>query len=202
MTEPGLNSRLRQRSRRAGIMIGISMALTIAVCVGSFSVIYASLNGVVSDFVTQGEVEDRPVATVAPAVAEADVAEAQPTSEAPEPTTPPESAEAAATEDATEPASTEEAEQTETPEDDGEFTPDYAIDSAPSVNLRAGPSVQQSESLGALNFGTQLEYLNESQPTDDPAGDNIAEGDLWLQFRTEDGREGWVREIDVVEIAE
>lgn len=194
MTDPGLNSRLRQRSRRAGIMIGISMALTIAVCVGSFSVLYASLNNVVSDFVTQ--TEEEPTATIAQAPAEPDVAEAVPTE-------PPAEANEAAADDAEAqevPTPTEAPEPTETPEDDGEFTPDYRIDSAPSVNLRAGPGVQQYEAIIALDFETPLEFLDQTEPTSNPAGDGLSQGQVWMLFRTEDGNEGWIREIDVVEI--
>lgn len=193
MTEPGLNSRLRQRSRRAGIMIGISMALTIAVCVGSFSVLYASLNGVVSDFVT--EVEDQPTATVAAAPTEADVTAAQPAEAAPEPTAAPDSEQDA--------APTEEPQPTEQSQDEqGEFNPDYQIASAPSVNLREGPSVQNSASLGALNVDTPLQFLDETTPSTDLAGDGMGEGQLWMLFRTEDGEEGWIRDIDVVEFSE
>jgi hypothetical protein len=44
-----------------------------------------------------------------------------------------------------------------------------------------------------------LMYLDESTPTEDASGDGLNEGDMWMRFRTEDGQEGWIREIDVTE---
>ncbi len=182
MTDPGLNQRLRQRSRRAGVMIGISMALTIAVCVGSFSVIYASLNDFFGDFVSRGEtiaaVRTPTPAQDEPAEEQASNAEPRPT-EAPAPT----------------PEPTEEPTPAPTPtEESDEFDPDYQISGAGSVNLRAGPGTN-FEVVTALPLETPLQYLNEDAPTEDPAED----GERWMKFRTEDGQEGWIREIDVAE---
>ena len=180
MTDPGLTHRLRQRSRRAGLMIGISMAATIAVCIFSFTVIYASLDGVIGDFVSRGQ-EVAAVRTPTPeptAPAESGSSEQQP---APTPT----------------PAPTEAPEPTAAPtptEDSEAFDPDYQISGAGSVNLRAGPGTDY-EVVTALPLETPLEYLNEDAPTDNPAED----GDRWMRFRTEDGLEGWIREIDVSE---
>lgn len=188
MQDPGLNHRLQQRSRRSGFMIGLTMALTLAVCVGSFTFIYAQLEPVVGDFVSDSEAEV--VATNPP-----DVAEAQPTQQpagnnqqqqaAPQPTAEP----------------TEAPDPTEEPTpDDNEFTPDYQIDSPAPVNLRAGPSVNNSgEPIVALPIDAPLMYLDESVPTEDPEGDGLGNGQVWMKFRTEDGEEGWVREIDVTE---
>jgi hypothetical protein len=36
-----------------------------------------------------------------------------------------------------------------------------------------------------------LQYLGEDAPTTDPS-----DGNRWMKFRTENGDEGWVREID------
>ena len=33
MTDSGLSTRLRQQSRRAGLMVGLTMVLTIAICI-------------------------------------------------------------------------------------------------------------------------------------------------------------------------
>ena len=63
MTDPGLNNRLRQRSRRAGLMVGVTMALTIFICVGGFAAIYAGLVPFLSDVVPAQRTEARPPAT-------------------------------------------------------------------------------------------------------------------------------------------
>jgi hypothetical protein len=186
MQDPGLNHRLQQRSRRSGFMIGLTMALTLMVCVGSFTFIYAQLEPVVGDFVSSGE--SAPTPTSEPQVAEAVATEGPqdaPADAAPEPTPEP----------TPEPEPTAEP----TPEDD-EFVPDYQIDSPAPVNLRAGPSVNGSgEPIVAVPVDAPLMYLGESEVTQDPAGDGLNEGDEWLFFRTEEGDEGWIREIDVTE---
>jgi hypothetical protein len=187
MQDPGLNHRLQQRSRRSGFMIGLTMALTLAVCVASFTFIFAQLEPVVGDFVSDGETEAP--ATTAPEVAEAaPTGEANtdaPAQEAPVPTAEP----TAGTDPTPEP----------TPAPD-EFTPDYQIDSPAPVNLRAGPSVNNSgEPIVAVPIDAPLMYLDESRPTEDPSGDGLGDGQVWMKFRTEDGDEGWIREIDVTE---
>lgn len=190
MTDPGLNHRLRQRSRRAGIMIGISMLLTIAVCVGSFSIIYAQLDTIVGDFVSRNE-PNQPRVT-----APAEVAVSAPTQvQSSEPTAPP-PAEPTSVPTET-PADDTEAQPTEEPDSD-EFNPDYQIDSVGSVNLRSGPGTN-SPPIRALPLEEPLQYLGESEESDNPARDGLAEGQEWMHFRTEDGEEGWVRELDVTE---
>lgn len=188
MTDPGLNHRLRQRSRRAGIMIGISMLLTIAVCVGSFSIIYAQLDTIVGDFVTRNELKQ--ARATEPALIAAAAPTQPPSSEpttAPAPTNAPTEA----------PAETTEAEPTQEP-DEGEFDPDYQIDSVGSVNLRSGPGTD-TPAIRALPLEEPLLYLGESQESDNPERDGLTEGQVWMHFRTEDGEEGWVRELDVTE---
>lgn len=191
MTDPGLNHRLRQRSRRAGIMIGLSMLLTMMVCVASFSFIYAGLDDVVGDFVSRAESDAQP--TPLPT----EIAAAAPTEPpAPEPTA------------AADPTPTPEIEQADdagtdtdtetTTEDDAEFQPDYQIDSTGSVNFRTGPGTQ-FETLYALPLEEPLEYLGVAEPSADPEADGLSEGQVWMQFRTENGDEGWIREIDVTE---
>jgi hypothetical protein len=180
MTDPGLNQRLRQRSRRAGFMIGISMALTIAVCVAGFSFIYAALDDVVGDFISR----DVPEPSVPTEIAtEESVAQAPAdTNDEPEPEAQP------TTEPTTEP--TEEPAATS-----GEFVPDYQTSSNASLNFRSEPSTAGGEDtiITTLPQETALQYLNEEQASDNPDQD----GDRWLYFRIEDGTEGWLREIDV-----
>lgn len=179
MTDPGLNRRLRQRSRRAGLMIGISMAFTIGVCVGSFSMIYASLDTFIGDFISQ-DVPTAIVATQPPAQVAVGDAPAQPTvpptqPAAPQPTAPT----AGETQAATQPS----------------FTPDFQTSSQYSLRLRSEPSTDGPDStiITVLPPASPLQYMNHEQATENPAED----GDRWLRFRTEDGQEGWLREIDV-----
>lgn len=182
MAHPGLNHRLRQRSRRAGVMIGVSMALTIALCLAGFSVIYASLDDVLGDFVSREQaaanVEAPAAGTQAaaqePAPTQVPAAQAQPTAvptAAPEPTEPP----------ATPP--------------DAAFTPDYQTSSNYSLNLRSGPSSEGGDEtvVAVMPPASPLQYLNEEAPTDNPEQD----GNRWMRFVTEDGDEGWIRELDV-----
>lgn len=198
MTDRGLNIRLRQRSRRAGLMIGVSMAVTMALCVAGFSVIYSALDGFTSDFVSEN---DRPVQ----ATTEDEVAGPQDT---PEPTA--EADENAAGDDTgeegegngnAEPTATAESpgdNQIEPTQESGEFTPDYQISAGQNINLRSGPGTS-FEPITSLTPEQALQYLGESQETENPSADQLAPGDEWMMFRTEDGEEGWVREIDVGE---
>lgn len=160
-------------------MIGISMALTIAVCVGSFSVIYASLDTFVGDFISRGVPTDaaptQPPAQVAGAVVptEAPAPPAPTQASAPEPTPPP----VATTAPATQPT----------------FAPDYQSRSY-TLNLRSEPSAEGGDAtiVTVLPPSSPLQYLNEEAPTANPARD----GNRWMRFRTENGQEGWLRELD------
>jgi len=180
MTEPGLNTRLRQRSRRAGIMIGISMALTIAVCVAGFSVIYAALDGFTGDFVSRDAPTVEPTASASnDSVATGSIGQTQ------------QAARPIDTIVVESPTAGSIAPPTATP---SAFTPNYQITGSSSVYLRSGPGTS-SQPVTTLDPATKLEFLNDRVKTDDPANDGFS-GD-WLKFRTESGDEGWVREIDV-----
>lgn len=193
MSDPGLSHRLRQRSRRAGFMIGISMVLTIALCAVGFTVIYTALDSYTSDFVSQAETE--------PTEGE-QVAQDNPEEPVETPTTAPE--ENAAAEQPTQAANANSdgntTEQTPTPSPaptpsptaEDEFTPDYQIGSV-TINLREGPSVSTSI-VDVLPPATPLQYLNEDAPAERPQ-----DGDRWMRFETDEGAQGWVREIDVTE---
>lgn len=184
MSDPGLTHRLSQRSRRAGLMIGITMVLTIAFCAVAFTVIYTALEGFTTDFVsgTDGEptvieqVADEPESPATEAPANNDDTNEQANQQAPNnqdslPTpTPPDN---------------------DTQQDEDEFDPDYQLTNSASINLREGPSTSTSI-VDTLPPSTPLEYLNEDAPTESPS-----DGELWMKFRTEDGQEGWIREIDV-----
>lgn len=59
-----------------------------------------------------------------------------------------------------------------------------------TVNFRPGPSIDSGDPVATLDPGTPLQYLDEQTTGDD--------GSIWLRMRTEDGTEGWLREVDTV----
>jgi hypothetical protein len=168
-------------------MIGVSMLLTIALCAVVFTVIYTALDGFTRDFITQTDETPTVVAEAPqdpgnqPAATEPPAAATEPPAEQP----------AQQEQQAAAPTPTAEPEDTAA---DGEFNPDFEIASDVRINLREGPSTATSI-LVSLDPGTQLEYLDQEAPTDSPA-----DGERWMFFATEDGLEGWVREIDVASI--
>jgi hypothetical protein len=186
MRDPGLSFRLSQRSRRSGLMIGLSMVLTIAVLVATFALLYAWLDPFTTDFVTkkqptvvvkQEQIQARNVAdqaaTKAPPAAVAAPTKTTATSTpAPSPT---------ATAAISQITPTSQA-----------FKPDYQIRGDQGINLRSQPTTD-SDIVTTLSPSTPLQYLNQQQPTENPDQD----GPSWMKFRTEDGEVGWVRKIDV-----
>ncbi len=166
-------------------MIGISMALTIAVCVAGFSFIYAALDDTVGDFVAR-DVPDPVIPTQPPtepaAVEPEDPEEEEAVEEEPAPAV-------------TEAPPEDEAEPTE--DQDG-FTPDFQSSAQAELNFRSEPSTSggQETVIQLLEFGTPLQSTGDNQPSDNPDVDG-QEG--WLQFVLEDGTEGWLRAIDVEE---
>ena len=193
MTDPGLNQRLRQRSRRSGLMIGFSMLLTLVVCVGAFTMIYARLEPVVADFVGRGGIEaPTPIPTE------------EPVAQAPEPIAVPEEPDeedATTDEENADPPADGGDNQIEPADDDDPegFTPDYQIEAGGPVNLRPGPGVDSGDAIIALSVATPLMYLDEQQETQDPDRDLMENGQVWMRFRTQDGTEGWIRELDITE---
>jgi uncharacterized protein YgiM (DUF1202 family) len=177
MPNRGLDNRLRQHSRRAGLIIGLSMMLTIALCVGGFAVIYAKIDPFTRDFVTAATLTPTKTATKESKSGQSastnSGGSAQPT-ETPVSDTPTET-----------PAPVE---TTPTATATPGFTPDYVLSSDVRVNLRSGPS-QDTDIVNTLDSGTELQYLNESQDDDN--------GTTWMKFETADGEEGWIRQIDV-----
>jgi hypothetical protein len=173
MTDSGLSTRLKQQSRRAGLMVGITMVLAIAICIFGAAGLFAWLS--------------RPFSDLIPVVAPA--AQIQATAAPTEPTSPPpagagqQGVEAQA--EPTQPAPV--AANSPTAED---FKPTHQIGASQSVNFRSGPSTTDAI-IVALPPETPLQYLNEDAPTANPA-----DGDRWMRFRDEAGDEGWIREID------
>jgi len=191
MTDRGLNNRLRQRSRRAGIMIGISMALTIMVCVASFSVIYSALDRFTTDFIS----DDDPTTVAEEITAPGQTSQQDPTEPAENTDQNDNDGEEQAEEEPT--STTQPSDNQIEPQATSEaFSPDYQIDSNQSINLRSGPGTN-NDIVTTLTIAQPLQYLGQSEESDNPGRDGLAPGQVWMQFRTEDGDVGWVREVDV-----
>ena len=173
MTDTGLSDRLRQQSRRSGMMVGLSMALTIAVCIGAFVFSYARLGSLASDFVSQ-EATFVPTPNLA---ATGIAAVAPPPEPTPTPAPPPPVDEPAAEQAQAGPTATGSA-----------FQPTHQSNSQFPINFRSTPGASDENTiLFALPVATPLQYLGEERTVD---------GAVWMRFRTAEGEEGWIREID------
>ncbi len=177
MTDSGLSTRLRQQSRRAGLMVGITMVLAIAICIFGAAGLFAWLSRPFSDLIPIVA----PAAQIQATSAPIDSPDGQPEVEQP---APPASGSEVQTV-ATEPAPTA---PTAVPSAD--FEPTHQIGASQSVNFRSGPSTSDPV-IVALPPATALEYMDEDEPTTNPS-----DGERWMRFRTENGDEGWIREID------
>jgi Bacterial SH3 domain len=172
MSDPGLTNRLRQRSRRAGLAVGLSMALTIAVCVGGFAWIYAQVDPFFADLVgsdAKATTGSQPTPTAeGTASGSHRAADDQPTKEP--------------TEQPAEPTRTQAPRQTPTPE---EFRATHITNPNSRVNFRPEPNLN-TDPIAQLDPGTPVQALGDEEVDGD--------GNRWLKFRTEDGLEGWLRE--------
>jgi hypothetical protein len=167
------------------MMVGVSMALSIAITIAAFIWLYVQIGPFLSDFIPQDSAAGEPVQT-GPGFTFGTDLTPTPEGEADEPDAPmvnptPDDTDADA--DATDVAAI-------TPEAEPEWQPTHQIRPGPNVNFRSGPNTI-SPTQGALAPGTPLRYLDESQP---------AGGVTWMFFEVEDGTEGWIRDIDVDEI--
>lgn len=194
---PGLEHRLGSRSRRSGLMIGVSIMTAIGILVGGFTVIFAVLNPLVSDFV--GSLPE-PTQVAAGEALAARNSSGDSAGGSAVPTSEPTAAPAAAPTAAPAPTPTPIPEPTAeaTPPEDA-FTPDYRVTAQQRINFREGPGVNTA-AIAGVEPGTELQSLNESQATQNPAADRLSPGSEWLRFRLEDGREGWIRDVDVAPI--
>ncbi len=183
MTNSGLTNRLRQQSRRTGFAVGMAMAVTILLCVGGFVVIYAQVDPLTRDFIAAPATA---TPTEEPRDAEAASNQGNEDAEAsgPAPTEPPED------------DNPEEAAPTPTPEEDEEptptpegFEPTHLSNTQTAVNFRAGPGTD-ADIITTLPASTPLRATGE----EGTGGDGL----VWLEFETEDGTTGWIREIDAV----
>src|SRR5215213_5878011 len=173
MTDSGLSTRLRQQSRRAGLMVGITMVLAIAICIFGAAGLFAWLSRQFYDLFPIVA----PAAQVQHAAQPTEPPDQQPVGEEPA---------IAAPAEPTQPAP---AAPTNSPTAD-DFEPTHQIGAGQSVNFRSGPSTTDPI-IVALPPDTPLQYLNEDAPTENPS-----DGDRWMRFRNEAGDEGWIREID------
>lgn len=165
MTDSGLSTRLRQQSRRAGLMVGITMVLAIAICIFGAALLFAALSRPFSDLIPV-IAPAAEVTTLETPVAETEEPAPEPQAQAAvEPTEPPAAAEAAPTEVA--------------------FEPTHQISALTSVNFRTGPSVDDAVII-ALSPATPLQFLDEEEAAPD--------GENWMKFRSESGDEGWILE--------
>lgn len=177
--QTGLNERLNQHTRRSGMLVGVSMALVVALLIGSFTWLFFRLDPFFTDFAGRTGVERAsPIAAlgaIAARRATARVAAAtRSASTFPQPPTPTALAPATPLAAAT-----------------PGFTATHAIaDFGQQVNLRAGPSAGSSR-VALLAPGSRLQFLNEEER----AGETI-----WLRFQTERGDTGWVRQIDTLTV--
>jgi hypothetical protein len=161
------------------------MALTIAVCIGSFAWIFVRAEPLFADLVGNDATAVRSATrTPTPSGDEngngsggGDTAEAEPTE------TPEEDAEAEPTE-TPEPRPT----ATATPE---QFQATHLTNPNNGVNFRTGPSLD-SDVITILPESTPVQALGDNETDSD--------GNQWLQFRTEDGQVGWLREDAFVPI--
>jgi hypothetical protein len=184
MAEPGLAQRLRRHSRNSGMMIGVSMAAAMILCIAAFIWIYVQIGPLLSDFIPQETAEEPEIIGIAgsqptpnpDAIDDFSLAEI-----------PPEPLSTPAPED------DDDATNDDDEDDDADpdvWTPTHQLRDGPNVNFRSGPNTM-SEPHGSLPPGTPLQYLGEEEP---------ASGVVWMSFEIEDGTQGWIRDVDVVEI--
>jgi hypothetical protein len=190
MTDSGLTRRLRQQSHRSGLAVGLSMALAIVVCFGGFTWLYVELDPWVRDF---AGVEPAPTSTPRDSASADDEDQGQDEDE-----NPPEDEEEEEPRPTRTPVPDDEPENEpeDIEEDDGGFDPDFQVIALEPVRLRSGPGVNFDIVVDGVPPGTPLEFLGNREPSANPDADGDIE---WLNFRLEDGREGWIRQIDVSE---
>jgi hypothetical protein len=184
------------------MMIGVSMAAAIIICIAAFIWLYVQIGPLLSDFIPQEQAGEEQPATLGMLGADptADTTAADDFSLAEIPPEPLGTPEATATEDDTADADTNAGDAATDDEvtlddddvalDEDVWKPTHQLHDGPNVNFRSGPNTI-SEPHGSLAPGTPLRFLDEEEP---------AGGVVWMAFEIEDGTEGWIRDIDVMEI--
>jgi hypothetical protein len=173
MTDSGLSARLRQQSRRAGLMVGFTMILAMTILIIGAAGLFAWLSRPFSDLIPMVAPAAGIQATTPPADVAVAIVPTQPVIE---------------TESETAPIAPTPRPPTEAPEET-EFAPTHQVSANQSVNIRSGPSTNDPPII-AMSPGTPLQYLDEDETAPD--------GERWMLFRTEDGQEGWVWEELIV----
>lgn len=191
MAEPGLAQRLRRHSRNSGMMIGVSMAAAMIICIAAFIWLYIQIGPLLSDFIpreTSEEPETIGIGTFNNPTPDPDEADELARAEIPpEPLVTPADDDEASDDDEDDGA----AEDNEEPVDeDDTWEPTHQLRDGPNVNFRSGPNTI-SEPHGSLAPGTPLQFLGEEEP---------ASGVIWMSFELQDGTQGWIRDIDVIEL--
>jgi uncharacterized protein YgiM (DUF1202 family) len=149
------------------MLVGLSMAIAIAICIIGFIWIYVRVGPIFSDFIPAKSSSLTPVSSLlgsgtptGSATPLAGVAISTPT-------------------------------PTFAPAGVASPTPvwqaTHKIVAGERVNFRAGPSTV-SDIVDVLQPGTELEFVGQQQQTS---------GVTWMRFQLEDGTEGWVRTVDV-----
>ena len=159
------------------------MALAIAVCIGGFTWLYVQLDPWARDF---AGVEPAPTATAREQASNSgsnDNQDENDPTEEPKPTYTPEE------------RSTESNQIQQVNSDSGDFSPDYQVSSLEAVNMRSGPG-RSFDAVTQINPGTRLEYTGNKEAAPDPDDAGLE----WLEFKTENGETGWIRDIDVGKI--
>lgn len=167
------------------MMIGVSMAAAMILCIAAFIWLYVQIGPLLSDFIPQETAEEPETIGIAgsqptpgpSAVDDFSLAEIPP-----EPLSTPSPDDDDADDEAT-----------DDEDDDADldvWTPTHQLRDGPNVNFRSGPNTM-SEPHGSLPPGTPLEFLGEEEP---------ASGAVWMSFEIEDGTQGWIRDVDVVEV--
>jgi hypothetical protein len=159
-------------------MVGITMVLAIAICIFGAAGLFAWLSRPFSDLIPVVA----PAAQVQTPPEPTDQTGGQPPVDQPPAEDPVGEVQTVATESA--PSAPTEASKAD------DFEPTHQIGANQSVNFRSGPSTSDPI-IVALPPATPLQYLDEDQPTTNPS-----DGDRWMRFETENGDEGWIREID------
>ncbi len=167
MVEPGLTSRLRQHSRRSGMLVGLSMAIAIGICIIGFIWIYVRVGPLFSDFIPANSTALTPVSSVSGGAAT------------------PTGSSTAITSILASPTATQLTATLASPTPVWEAT--HKIVAGETVNFRAGPSTL-TDIVDVLPPGTELKFVGQQQQTS---------GVTWMKFQEKDGTEGWVRTVDV-----
>lgn len=77
------------------------------------------------------------------------------------------------------------------------FLTDFTSDPRIGIGIHPGPGRGTGLAVATLPAGTPLQYMCESGETTNPTRDRMDEGKVWLKVQTEEGTEGWIREVDV-----